>query len=640
MKSSLLRSPLVAAALLVALVVIAYLPAFGAGYLWDDDTLLTDNPLIRSPDGLWRMWFRNTTLDYFPVTSSSFWLEYRLWGEFTVGYHAVNILLHATSTVLVWRILLRLGIPEAWLVAALWGVHPVTVSSVAWISERKNTLSMLLGCLSVLAWLQFEGSGRRRWYWAALAAFVLAMLAKTSMVTLPFILPLLNWWRHGRLTKDDLLRAVPFLAVSLVLGWVTLQYQLGHDAGPRIAPLTAALATVPRGAVLAGQALGFYLWKDVCPVGLAMVYPQWHIDPTNPLDSIATVAIVVGLIGLWCGRGNPAVRATFFAAAFFTLALAPILGFLPASYMKQHAFVADHWQYLALIGPLAWGVAAADRFLPAGRGRATLGVGLIVVLATLTFRHAAVYRSPESLWRHNIAVADCWSARVGLARLLSAEGKDDEAIAALHQALVLKPDAVPAHIQLGEIQLKCGRHEAAIDAFRTAFNLGGGGDAMQREGVVRAIKGDLAGAEECFARAADEAPESATVQVDWGRSLELLGRRVEAEARYRAALHRNPDLTGGLNSLAFLLASRPAGEGAATEAVALARRACRLSAESDPAILDTLATALAAAGEFAAAVETAEKALELAESRGEPALAEEIRGHRDLFRAGLPYRQP
>ncbi|MEI8319708.1 MAG: hypothetical protein WCH79_17330, partial [Planctomycetia bacterium] len=273
---------------LVVLVLLAYLPAFGAGWLWDDDILITANPLVTEARGLWGIWFHNTSPDYFPVTLTSCWIEYRLWGDWAPGYHAVNIAWHAANTVLVWRILVRLGVPGAWLAAAVWGVHPVTVTSVAWVAERKNTLSMFFGCLSVLGWMSYEDSGERRFYGWALLSFVVALLAKTSLVTLPLILPVLSWWRQGRMTRVDLLRIIPFLLVSFVLGLVTLWYQMGHGSGPSSGPLAAILASLPRGGVLAGRAVGFYLWKDFWPTKLAMVYGVWPLETSRPLAYLPT----------------------------------------------------------------------------------------------------------------------------------------------------------------------------------------------------------------------------------------------------------------------------------------------------------------------------------------------------------------
>ena len=144
------------AALIVAAALLVYAPVFRAGFIWDDDKFLTDNRLIRAPDGLCRFWFTTATPDYFPLTSSMLWFEWRLWGLHAAGYHLVNVLLHAASAVLLWRVLLRLKVPGAWLAGLIFAVHPVAVESVAWIAERKSTLPMVLYLASLLAWMHSE----------------------------------------------------------------------------------------------------------------------------------------------------------------------------------------------------------------------------------------------------------------------------------------------------------------------------------------------------------------------------------------------------------------------------------------------------------------------------------------------------
>jgi len=646
---SFLRDDRLLAAALVGLVVFAYLPAFAGGWLWDDDGLITANPLVTEAGGLWRIWFNNTSPDYFPVTSTAFWTEYRLWGEWAPGYHAVNIALHGANVVLVWRILARLGIPGAWLAAAAWGVHPVTVTSVAWVAERKNTLSMFFGCLSVLGWMNYEDTGKRRSYQWSLLWFVVALLAKTSLVTLPLILPVLSWWRHGRVSRAELVRTLPFVVASFVLGVVTLWYQMTPTsaAGPSAGAVLAA--SIPRGGVLAGHAVGFYLWKALCPTGLAMVYGVWPLETSRAISYLPTLSVLGAMVGLWWFRSQAWARAGLCAATVFVLALLPILGFLPAAFMQSHAFVADHWQYGALVAPVALVVAtvveAGQRWLPVGAGRAVASVALaatVVVLGALTFRHAAVHRTSKGVWTQNLAVADVWAAHVGLSRALADEGQPLAAMAESKRAIELYPHATPAWIDLGVILVGEKRYDEAVNAYQVAIDQNGGDVLFQAAGKAAALAGDLQRAEAFFSRAAAKRPRDGTIRLDWGLALQHLGRHPEAMARYREALAIDGEDPEALNSLAYLLASRPgvAGDAAsdAVEAVRLARRACALTKDADPVILDTLATALAGGGDYAAAVEVADRALALAMEQADEPLANEIRGHRDLFQAGRPFR--
>ena len=182
--------------LLFALAVLIFIPVFNAGFIWDDDQLLTANPQVHSPDGWWTLWVHPLTADYFPLTSTTLWFEWHLWGMNAGAYHVTNVLLHATTVVLTWQMLKRLRIPGAWVAAAIFAVHPVCVESVAWISERKNTISQIFFLLSMIGYVKFEEKGRLRTYLWAVACFTLSLLAKTAVVMLPFILLLLAWWRY------------------------------------------------------------------------------------------------------------------------------------------------------------------------------------------------------------------------------------------------------------------------------------------------------------------------------------------------------------------------------------------------------------------------------------------------------------
>ena len=202
-------------ALLILLVIVVFFPAFSAGFIWDDDQLLTANPQVHSPQGWWTLWLRPDTADYFPLTSTTLWLEchlgqfFNLWnieylqrnalGDVWSGYHIMNVIFHALTVLLTWRTLKRLCIPGAWVAAAIFAVHPVCVESVAWISERKNTLSQIFFLLAIIQFVRFEEKGRTRTYVWAVVCFTLALMAKTAVVMLPFILLLLAWWRRSQI---------------------------------------------------------------------------------------------------------------------------------------------------------------------------------------------------------------------------------------------------------------------------------------------------------------------------------------------------------------------------------------------------------------------------------------------------------
>ena len=196
-------------ALLVTLV--AYYPAWHGGLLWDDDAHITRVDL-RSFEGLWRIWFDvGATQQYYPVTHSAFWVLYRLFGDATLGYHLVNISLHATSAFLFAVILRRLAVPGAVLAAFIFALHPVHVESVAWITELKNTLSGVFYLGAALAYLRFDADRRRQSYALALVLFALALLSKTVTATLPAALLVVFWWQRGALRwRQDVLPLAPF----------------------------------------------------------------------------------------------------------------------------------------------------------------------------------------------------------------------------------------------------------------------------------------------------------------------------------------------------------------------------------------------------------------------------------------------
>jgi tetratricopeptide (TPR) repeat protein len=435
----------VIAGLICMLALAAYLPAMTAGYVWDDDTFLYENPWIHAGDGLARFWFTTEPYDYYPLTSSMLWVEWRLWGGQPWGFHLVNILLHAGSAVLVWKVLERLKVPGAALAGALFAVHPVTVQSVAWITERKNTLPMVLYLGSLLAYLQWEDGRPKKLYLWSVGLFLLAMLAKTAPVAMPLVLLVLAWKRRGRIGLADLRRVLPFLAISIGLGLLTVWYQSHRAIANEVVRSDSLLSR----AVIASWAVWFYLYKAVWPVGLAFTYPRWRADLAAPASYLPLAGMVVLTAGLWLLRRRLG-RGPLAAWLYFLLMLGPVLGFIEIYYMR-YTFVADHWQYFALPAVLAVlaaaGAWAVGRLAGGNVKLAWAGSALLLLpLAVLSFRQCGVYHDNESLWQDTVAKnPSCWLGWDQLGVNQARAGDILKAKALFEKSLEVFPDQGEGH---------------------------------------------------------------------------------------------------------------------------------------------------------------------------------------------------
>jgi hypothetical protein len=264
-------------ALVFAATLLAYFPALTAGFIWDDQPGHVTRPELRSLAGLVRIWTEpGATQQYYPLLHSAFWFEHLLWGDAPFGYHLVNVLLHATAACLFAALLLRLAVPGAWLAALLFALHPVGVESVAWVSEQKNTLSLVLSLCAALAYLRFDSTGERdrprspRAYALASILFIAALLSKTVTATLPAALLVLAWWQRGTVSlRRDALPLLPWFACSALAAVATASFEhtLIGAQGADFA-LTAAQRFL-----LAGRAVWFYLGKLLLPLDLSFIYP-------------------------------------------------------------------------------------------------------------------------------------------------------------------------------------------------------------------------------------------------------------------------------------------------------------------------------------------------------------------------------
>jgi tetratricopeptide (TPR) repeat protein len=615
----------------MAATLLAYWPALHGGFLFDDDAMVLGSALVKAPDGLWRMWFTTEAVDYWPLTNSSLWIDWRLWGDTPTGYHVTNVVLHACSGLLVWAILRRLAIPGAWIGAMIFALHPVNVQSVAWIAQRKNTLALVFFLLSLL-WFVTER------YRISLAAFLLAMLSKGSVAVLPAMLIALVWWLNGRVTRRDLLRIAPFFVVSIGLTLVNIWFQRRMPGGERD-------VTIVERVLGAGGVIWWYLGKAIAPVRLAFVYPQWKVSAGEVFWWLPSVGAIAVTALLWWKRERPLVRSLLFAWLFFCIALVPVMG-LSDVYFMIYSLVADHYEYIAMLAVAACMGAALANF-EAGRSSFKLAAravacALIVTFGFLTWKQAHLYASGETLYRATLDVnPDAWPLRNNLAAmLLEREANEealrevrealranpdarqannnlctallrlrlmDEAMAACIKALGIDPDRAASHYGFGVALASRGDFTRARAEFETALRLDP--DSVQARSYLAELlleTGNPAAAAVHYREVLRTRPGSASANAGLGRALGALGDAPGAERALRDALRLNPSASEPHRDLADLLLEL----GRLDEAVTAYRAALARDARSAEAH-NNLGVALAKAGRNAEAVEEFRAALAL-----------------------------
>jgi protein O-mannosyl-transferase len=459
------------ALILCVLTVLSYRPAWHGGFIWDDDRYVTNNPLLTAPDGLRRIWLSlDAPSQYFPLSYTLLRIEYAWWGLNPAGYHWANILLHLANAFLVWRLLVRLKIPGGWLAAVVFALHPVQVESVAWISEVKNLLMGFFFLLTLLAWTEYVDSRERRiFYVAALVFCFLALCAKSTACVLPAALLLIVWLKQEPIDRRVIFSITPFIFLALAAGLIAIWWEKYHQ-GTR---MLVSLSPVER-ILIASRAIWFYLSKIFWPSNLTFIYPQWKIEVAHPaayfwLVALAALIVAVLFARRFLGRGLEV------ALLFFVATLSPLLGFVML-YTFRYTFVADHYQYLACLGPIALVSAGFVKLVERiGTARWIAWIGILAVvgcLSVLTFRQSTTYRDLETLWRSTIAKdPNSWMAYNNLGVVQLAKGNIDEAIEKYQRSLQLHPDYPEALYNLGSAVLQKGDADQAIELCVKALNL-------------------------------------------------------------------------------------------------------------------------------------------------------------------------
>jgi len=596
---------------LVAALIAVYALALGGEFLWDDDLHVAANPTIVGPLGLKEIW-TTARANYFPLTLTNFWLQHAAWGLEPLGYHVVTLGFHVAAALLLWRVLAQLRVRGAWLGAALWALHPVQVESVAWISELKNTQSavfFLLAMAFFLRWLEAGEGGARpdRHYLGAFVCAVLALLSKPSTVPLPLVLALCVWWQRGRLAWREALMLAPFFVPAAIAGLWTIWEQKFHSGalGPEWSQTWAE-----RG-VIAGRVIWFYLGKLAWPHPLSFIYSRWEVHPAALPAWLPTLLAAAGLVWLWRVRDGR-LRPVFFAAAFFVALLLPVLGCFNV-YFFRYAFVGDHFQYLASMGPIAL-LGAALAALPA-RIFFAASAALLLGLCGLTRRQTEIYQNNTALWQSTVArTPGAVMAWLNLGDVLSWNHRYAESIAAYREALRLRPDDPDGHNDLGNVLTLAGEPAAAVPEFQRAIALKPKFPAAHNNlgNALRSLNRD-AEAMTHYAEAVRLLPDYAGAHNNLGVELAEAGRFAEAIPHFEAALAARPEAVKTRESLVRALHRNGLELVAAArweEAAANYRRAVRL-VPSSAAFHEALAVALVNANRPEEAVPVLQNALRL-----------------------------
>jgi protein O-mannosyl-transferase len=651
------------ALILVGAVVLAYQPAWHAGLIWDDDRHIT-LPALRSWHGLVRIWTQlGATQQYYPLVHSVFWVEHKLWGDSTPGYHWLNILLHAFSALLLVRILQQLKIPGAWLAAAFFALHPVEVESVAWISELKNTLSGVFYLSAALAYLRFDRDRKAGCYAMALGLFLLGLFSKTVIATLPAALLVVFWWQRGKLSwKQDVLPLIPFfiagIGAGLLTAWVERKF-IGAEGSEFHFSLIERF-------LIAGRDIWFYLAKLIWPVNLAFIYPRWNVSQTAWWQYLFPAAVLLLLGGLiwWRWRG-PLAGLLFFIGTLF-----PALGFFNV-YPFRYSLVADHFLYLASLGPLTLAAVLLDKF--AGRSGAAKTVtygSVLLLLGVLTWRQCRNYADSETLWRatlkstptstiagnnlsHALLDKGQWDASIVLSQEVLAgnpgdpvarnnlgfalleKGRVDDSISNFQQAIAAQPNGAEAYYNLGRAWLKKEQYEAAITNFQTAVLLQPDfANAYCNLGFALLQTGRIPAAITNYQQSLALDPDYPLAHNDLGGILLRLGETNQARTHFERAVALAPDFVEARYNLAGLLLAA----GQLDESLSQYEKVTQLRPQLAEAhfMLGQLAAAYARAGHPDRAVAITTHALQLARAAGETSLADNLAAQLREFQAAKP----
>jgi tetratricopeptide (TPR) repeat protein len=575
---------------------------------------------------------------YHPLTMLSLMGDYQLYGLYAGGYHLTNVVLHAASAILLFLILRQMtgALWRSAFVAAVFAIHPLRVESVAWVAERKDVLSAFFFMLTLGAYARYvrKPDSPARYLMVA-AAFLLALLSKPTVVTLPFVLLLLDYWPLRRFEPPRklsglILEKIPLLALAAGACVMTVLAEgtaiVSNESIPM--PLRIGNALV---------SLAVYLRQMVWPAELAPFYPL----PAKGYP-VWTMALSFLLLALMTGGVLAFQRKRRWLLAgwlWYLGMLTPMIGIVQVGGFAH----ADRFTYLPQIGiylAVTW-LAAEWRL-----SRVVLGglmTGVLAVLMVCAWKQMAYWQNSETLWTHTLACTiDNATAHKNLGYALLQKGQPDEAITHFLKALEIQPDNGEAHFNLGNILRLNGRTDEAITQYQEAVRLKPSiGQAHNNLGTALRQKGRLDEAIAQYQMALQIEPDNDSFHFNLAKAFCQKGKLGEAIIQYQMVLQINPADVEVQNNLAWLLATCPqASLRNGDKAVQLARQANELFGGKHPVVLRTLAAACAEAGRFSEAVEIAQRALHLAEAQSDTRLAGQLQLEMKLYQSDNPYHSP
>ncbi|MCC7350860.1 MAG: tetratricopeptide repeat protein [Phycisphaerales bacterium] len=576
-ENSLFGKSLLAIVALIALALLAYSPVLSAGYIWDDPDYVTHNPTLRTWDGLSNIWLSPTsTPQYYPLVFSSFWIEYHLWGLNPAGYHVDNVLLHALSAILLWVALKKLKVPGAWAAAAIFAVHPIEVESVAWITERKNVLSLTFYLAALLVYFRSPNGQkiidpttgdvrthfwRSTAWWVALGLFIAALLSKTVTASWPAAVLVILWWKRSRIHWRDLVPLLPFfiIGIGLALNTAHMEHQQVGAYGSEW-----AFNWIER-SLIAGRALWFYAGKLIWPHPLAFIYPRWTINAHQPVQYLHPAAAVL-VVAIFFFLRRRIGRGALAAVLLYGGTLFPALGFFNVFPMR-YSFVADHFQYHAGIALIALGVASTTRLLSRWKLPAfyvwMICAAVVADGLWMTRRQVRIYVDPMTLWTDTLSKnPNSWMVHMNLGHAwmdqwkeLNAAGQSGPARQAFGKALTeyqislqLAPELPETHLVVGQAMAETGDYEAAILYYRQTQRLAERSgraiwyvEVYNSLGLALSATGHPQQAISSYQRAIELRPNYARAHYNLAVELEKQNRIDDAIAQYTRAIELDPD---------------------------------------------------------------------------------------------------